>query len=338
MEKLTIYEAHVYDLTAKCQYVEPEHRGTFYGACHPYIIDHLLKLGVNCIQFMPVFDSVSTHWGYDTRSWFDLNPKYGTMTDFVLMCDMFRSNGIKVVLDVVYNHLHGDHQGVIKNKVNFSGCGDTVQVDKSLSVVKSSIDFWMEFVDGMRFDLAPILFREDNQFNPRGKFAQYIKGHADEGKLIIVEPWDAGGYFGHESYFVGQFPEFCLEHSDKIRDAVRQGTTHYVGEHYERTIGFATCHDGFTLHDLVSYNSKHNEINGENNRDGSDCNHSYNHGAEGPTHDQSIIFAREHAKKRMLENLRTSAYHIMLLMGDEFGRTQDGCNNGYKYPCPVIWP
>ena len=338
MEKLVIYEAQVYDFTAKCQYVEPEHRGTFFGACHHYVIDHLKKLGVNAIQFMPVFDSVNTSWGYDVKSWFDLNSNFGTLGEFKLMVDIFRSHDIKVILDVVYNHLHGDHEGVVKGDVGFSGCGNDVRVDKSLPVIKESIDFWMDIVDGMRFDLAPVMFREDNYFNPHGKFSQYIKTHHDNGKLIICEPWDCGGYQGYESYFVGRFPNFCLEHNDKIRDAVRRGGTYYCGENYKRYIGFITCHDGFTLEDLVSYNSKHNERNGENNRDGCDCNYSNNHGIEGPTDNQWILDARKETKRRMRENLQISCYHTMMRMGDEFNHTLNGCNNDYLHGTPIIWP
>jgi isoamylase len=341
MDQLTIYEAHVQDLTAKCQYVEKEHQGKFFGACHPYVIDHLKKLGVNAIQFMPVFDSVSTHWGYDAKSWFELNPNYGSLGEFKLMCKTFQDSGIKVILDVVYNHLHGEHKGVVKGGKGFSGCGDDVRVDLSLSVIQESINYWMQYVDGMRFDLAPVLFRENNYFNPDGKFAQYIKTHADNGKIIIAEPWDCGGYVEYGKYgfhFVGQFPKWCLEHNDSIRDAVRRGGTYYCGDNYKKYIGFATCHDGYTLADLVGYNNKHNEHNGEYNKDGCNNNYSNNHGEEGPTKNQWIIKAREKTKARMMQNLRTSCYHIMLLMGDEFGRTQNGCNNGYKTPCPVIWP
>ena len=337
MEKLKIYEAHIYDLTANCQYVEKEHRGTFFGACHPYVIDHLKKLGINAIQFMPVFDSVKTSWGYDTKSWFDLNPKYGTLNEFKIMVDTFKANGIKVILDVVYNHLHGEHDGVVYGDVNFSGCGDNVLVDKSLPVIKESIDFWMDIVDGMRFDLAPVLFREDNIFMPYGKFSQYIKTHHDNGKLIICEPWDCGGYEGYESYFVGQFPKFCLEHNDKIRDAVRRGGTYYCGDNYKKYIGFACVHDGFNLSDLVSYNQKHNERNGENNRDGSNCNYSNNHGVEGYTDNPWVINARRETKKQIIKNLRTSCYHIMIFMGDEMCHRQHGNNNNYLHENPLDW-
>jgi glycogen operon protein len=338
MEKLINYELHVFDLTANCQHVKLEDRGKFMGVCSPFIISHLKSLGVNCVQLMPVFDSVGTHWNYDSTSWFDLNPKFGTLSEFKAMVDTLQASGIKVVLDVVFNHVANDLMDKFKDDgVKFydwdiTGCGNTVDVKGSLPVIMKSIKYWLRYigVDGLRFDLADVMGREGGEFNPKAQFFTEMEQYKD--KILIAEPWSCA------SYSLNMFPDHWIELNDQIRDAVRKGGTYYCGKNYKKYMGFATYHDGFTLQDLVSYNSKHNHANGENNKDGCDNNLSNNHGAEGYTDNPWIIAAREETKKRMIENLKTSSYHITILMGDELGRTQYGNNNGYLRPNPVTWP
>jgi glycogen operon protein len=337
---MIIYECHIDGFSKLNNNIPEFKRGKFLGLCDEWTIRHLKSLNVDVVQIMPIFKNLNTYWGYDPVSWTEHNEKYGTLQELKQMISALHDNGIKVVLDVVYNHIHGDHKGVVKGDKAFSGCGDDVRVDLSLPAIKESIDYWMSIFDGMRFDLAPVLFREGNYFNPGGEFAKYIKTHADNGKIIVVEPWDLGcfvDYGKYGGYFVGQFPSFCLEHNDKIRDAVRQGKTYYCGSNYKKHIGFATVHDGFNLTDLVSYNQKHNERNGENNRDGSDCNYSNNHGTEGLTDNKCIIKARLNTKKQIIKNLITSAYHIMIFMGDEMGHTQNGNNNNYLHENHLNW-
>lgn len=241
---------------------------------------------------------------------------------------------------------------------NYSGTGNTI--NSSHYVVKQmildSLRHWVSemHVDGFRFDLASILGRD-----PKGNWVgdlSLLKDIADDpilaGTKLIAEGWDAAG-----GYYVGDFPTGWAEWNGKFRDTVRKfirgdnGTvtdlaTRIAGspDLFERrgrkpyhSVNFVTSHDGFTLWDLVSYNNKHNEANGENNKDGTDANYSFNHGVEGETNDMKIIKLRKQQIKNFITILMVSQGLPMILMGDEFCRTQLGNNNTYCQDNQISW-
>lgn len=208
--------------------------------------------------------------------------------------------------------------------------------------------------DGFRFDLATTLGREAGSFDPNGGFFDAIRQDRVLGAVkLIAEPWD----LGPGGYQVGNFPPGWFELNDRFRDVVRQywrGDEAMLPELAARLTGSAdlfdrrgrrawtsinkiTSHDGFTLHDVVSYNHKHNEANGEANRDGHNANYSWNHGVEGPTQDSAIIGLREQQKRNLIATLLLAQGTPMLLGGDEFGRTQRGNNNAYSQDNEINW-
>jgi isoamylase len=241
---------------------------------------------------------------------------------------------------------------------NFSGCGNTFNCNNPVvrNFVVECLRHWVAeyHVDGFRFDLASILGRAPNGAplsNP--PLLELLAGDPVLGRTkLIAEAWDAGGL-----YQVGCFPAYgrWAEWNGKFRDCVRKfikGDEGQAGEMAARIVGspdlyhgrgamasvnFVTCHDGFTLADLVAYNEKHNEDNGEGNCDGANDNNSWNCGAEGPTHDPNIIAMRRRQIKNALAILLVSQGVPMLLMGDECGQTQQGNNNTYCQDSPLAW-
>ena len=234
--------------------------------------------------------------------------------------------------------------------VDFTGCGNTLNVTQPqvLQLVMDSLRYWVleMHVDGFRFDLASALARELHDVDRLSAFLDII--HQDpvlSQVKLIAEPWDLGA----GGYQVGQFPVLWTEWNGQYRDTVRRfwrgdaGSTSEMAtrlagssdlyEHSGRrpyaSINFVTAHDGFTLHDLVSYNEKHNEANGEDNRDGENHNLSWNCGEEGPTTDPLVTRLREQQKRNFLATLFLSQGVPMLSGGDEIGRTQHGNNNAY---------
>ncbi|TDT71576.1 glycogen operon protein [Hypnocyclicus thermotrophus] len=286
-------------------------------------------------------------------------------------------NGIEVILDVVYNHTgEGNEMGptisfkgfdnsiyylLEKNKryyANYSGTGNTFNCSHTVvkELIIDSLRYWATemHVDGFRFDLAAILGRDSN-----GKWIgdmSLLKDIADDpilsGTKLIAEGWDAAG-----GYFVGEFPVGWAEWNGKFRDCVRKfikGDPGQVSELATRIVGspdlfykygrrpyhsinFITAHDGFTMWDLVSYNEKHNFPNGENNMDGANDNYSWNHGIEGETRDIKIINLRKRQLKNFMVILMLSQGVPMILMGDEFAKTQRGNNNAYCQDNETNW-
>ena len=302
-----------------------------------------------------------------------LNP----LQQFKMMVRTMHTAGIEVILDVVYNHTaEGNQNGPtlswrgIDNAayyrlapdpryyMDFTGCGNTLNMQhpKVLQMIMDSLRYYVtEFhIDGFRFDLASTLARELFEVNKLGAFFDIIHQDPILSKVkLIAEPWD----IGPGGYQVGNFPVGWTEWNGQYRDCVRKfwkgdgGTvaelaTRLCGSSdlYERSgrkpyasINFVTCHDGFTLQDLVSYNEKHNEANGENNRDGSDNNCSWNCGAEGPTDDPEILKLRLQQKKNIIATLLLSQGVPMILGGDELGQTQHGNNNTYCQDNELAW-
>ncbi len=299
------------------------------------------------------------------------------VAEFKSMVKRFHRAGIEVILDVVYNHTaEGNHLGPtlsfrgIDNSAyyrlepnrrfytDWTGTGNTIDIrhSRTMQLVMDSLRYWVTemHVDGFRFDLAPVLARGDVDVSPFSEFFDVVRQDPVVSKVkLIAEPWD----LGPGGYQVGRFPIGWGEWNGKYRDTTRKywrGDPGQVGEfasrlagssdlfeHSQRSpqssINFVTVHDGFTLHDLVSYESKHNEANGENNRDGSDNSLSRNWGVEGPTEAVHIIRMRERIKRNFLATLAFSQGVPMISHGDEVGRTQQGNNNAYCQDSPLTW-
>ncbi|MFL6061509.1 MAG: glycogen debranching protein GlgX [Marmoricola sp.] len=296
--------------------------------------------------------------------------------EFKAMVRSLHAAGIEVVLDVVYNHTaEGNHLGPtlsmkgIDNPAyyrleedaryytDYTGTGNSLNVrhPHSLQLIMDSLRYWVTemHVDGFRFDLAATLAREFYDVDRLSTFFELVQQDPVVSQVkLIAEPWD----IGPGGYQVGNFPPQWTEWNGAYRDTVRDFwrgvpdlgsfATRIAGsadlyEHSGRrpvaSINFVTAHDGFTLHDLVSYEHKHNEANGEGNRDGADDNRSDNHGAEGPTEDTAVLAARARDQRNLLTTLLLSQGVPMISHGDELGRTQEGNNNGYAQDSELTW-
>jgi glycogen operon protein len=285
--------------------------------------------------------------------------------------------GLEVILDVVYNHTaEGGHLGPTlsfrgidnaayyrladarSRSVDYTGCGHSLSVahPRVLQLIMDSLRHWVleMHVDGFRFDLASALARDVVEVDRLGAFFDIIHQDPVLSRVkLIAEPWD----LGPNGYQVGHFPVLWTEWNGKYRDCVRRfwkGHGGSVGELASRLAGssdlyahngrrpnaslnFITAHDGFTLRDLVSYNEKHNEANGEMNRDGSQDNESWNCGIDGPTNNLEVNALRARQQRNFLATLLLSQGVPMLQAGDEFGRTQQGNNNAYCQDSPLAW-
>jgi len=242
--------------------------------------------------------------------------------------------------------------------VDYTGTGNTLNTDNSVVVrlIADSLRYWVEqmHVDGFRFDLATALGRGAHNFHHHSRFFNAIARDPVLAKVkLIAEPWDLGDH----GYQVGGFPKPWAEWNGGYRDAVRDfwcgpighasdlarplsgssDTYAHSGRGPGASVNIVTVHDGFTLHDLVAYNGKHNEANLEDNRDGENHNRSWNCGAEGETDDEVVIALRERQKRNLLATLCLSLGTPLLLAGDERGRTQRGNNNGYCQDNPISW-
>ncbi|MPZ79844.1 MAG: glycogen debranching protein GlgX [Actinophytocola sp.] len=242
--------------------------------------------------------------------------------------------------------------------MDYTGTGNSLNVRSphTLQLIMDSLRYWVTEmrVDGFRFDLAATLAREFYDVDRLSTFFDLVQQDPVISQVkLIAEPWDVGP----GGYQVGNFPPLWTEWNGKYRDTVRdfwRGEPATLGEFGSRitgssdlyqddgrrpyaSINFVTAHDGFTLDDLVSYNQKHNEANGEGNRDGADDNRSWNCGTEGPTDDEKINHLRARQRRNMLATLLLSQGVPMLLHGDELGRTQQGNNNGYCQDSELSW-
>ena len=301
----------------------------------------------------------------------------GAIYEFKEMVARFHEAGIEVILDVVYNHTaEGNEMGPtlsfkgIDNAsyyrlapdpryyINDTGTGNTLNLShpRVLQMVNDSLRYWVTemHVDGFRFDLATILGREPHGFDEGGGFLDSCRQDPVLSRVkLIAEPWDCGP----GGYQVGGFPPGWAEWNDTFRDTVRaywKGDEGKLPELAARMTGssdlfnrrgrkpwasvnFITAHDGFTLRDLVSYNDKHNEANGEGNKDGHSNNLSWNHGVEGPTDDPEIRELRLQQMHNLMATLLFSKGTPMIMAGDEFGRTQHGNNNAYCQDNEISW-
>lgn len=246
----------------------------------------------------------------------------------------------------------------LRHNINWTGCGNTLNLDhpEVLRMVLDCLRYWVAdmHVDGFRFDLATTLGREGDRFEPEGRFFTALQQDPVlAGVKMIAEPWD----LGPDGYRLGGFPRQWGEWNDRFRDAVRgfwRGDPAVVPRLAERLAGssdlfqsggrgppqsvnYVACHDGFTLRDVVSYARKHNESNGEDNRDGDNHAVSWNQGVEGPTDDPEIIRLRYRQQRNLLATLLLSQGVPMLQAGDEFGRSQRGNNNAYCQDNEISW-
>lgn len=285
--------------------------------------------------------------------------------------------GLEVILDVVYNHTaEGNELGPTlsfkgidnasyyrlqpeQNRyyINDTGTGNTLNLShpRVIQLVTDSLRYAVQqmHVDGFRFDLGTILAREPNGFDNRSGFLKVCSQDPVLATVkLIAEPWDCGP----GGYQVGGFPPGWAEWNDKFRDDVRDfwrgeltataladrlcasaSVFNHQGRRPWSCVNFVTAHDGFTLHDVVAFNDKHNEANGEDNQDGSSNNRSWNCGAEGPTEDTAINALRDRQMRNLMATLLLSQGTPMVLAGDEFGRTQGGNNNAYCQDNEISW-
>jgi isoamylase len=296
------------------------------------------------------------------------------VAEFKQMVRALHAAGLEVLLDVVYNHTaEGNQDGPTlcfrgldnpayyrlaedrRYYVDDTGVGNTLDTHRpaALRLVMDSLRYWAQemHVDGFRFDLAATLGRGASDFDPSGAFLDAVGQDPVLSEVkLIAEPWDWGGYD------LGDFPAGWSEWNGRYRDTVRdfwRGTPGTLADFATRltgssdlfgrgrrptaSINLVTVHDGFTLNDLVSYDAKHNEANGEGNRDGNDDNRSWNCGAEGPTDDPSVLELRARQRRNFLATLLLSDGVPLLLGGDELGRTQRGNNNAYCQDNEISW-
>ncbi len=304
------------------------------------------------------------------------------LAEFKAMVKAFHNEGIEVILDVVFNHSAESEQtyptfcqrGIDDQTyywrndqgryINWTGCGNMLNLssDVGRKWVVDCLRYWVEqcHIDGFRFDLASVLGRDTPDFNSSAQLFTDIKNEPSLQNIkLIAEPWD----IGHYGYQVGNFPSYFAEWNDRFRDDLcrfwlwKSGEIGVFAERFagsidlfkkndrlpHTTLNFITAHDGFTLKDLVSYNQKHNEANGEENHDGRNENYSYNHGVEGSTESLSepqksaVENNRTFAQSGLLMSLLLANGAPMLLAGDEFGNTQYGNNNAYCQDNEITW-
>jgi isoamylase len=349
----------------------------------------LLPVHQNVPEAFLVQRGLTNYWGYTTIGYFAPHNGYsaevragrpgGQVVEFKAMVDALHRAGLEVVLDVAFNHTaEGGPDGPtlcfrgIDNTayyrtepgdpaiyIDTTGCGNALNLGDpiTLQLIMDSLRYWITemHVDGFRFDLAPVLARQEGAYSKIAAFLDMISQDpvVSQAKMT-AEPWDVGQM---DSYDLGRFPPLWREWNGKYRDAMRDfwrsdlirigefatrftgsvdlyGTT---GRRPTASVNLITAHDGFTLRDLVSYNDKHNEANGEDNRDGTSYNRSWNCGAEGPTDDPDILALRARQSRAMLTTLMLSFGVPLLLGGDELGRTQGGNNNAYCQDNEITW-
>ncbi|KAG5251014.1 isoamylase [Salix suchowensis] len=381
---LVIYEMNVRAFTAdKSSGLDPNTRGSYLGVIEK--IPHLLELGVNAVELLPVFefdefefqrrpnprDHLINTWGYSTINFFAPMNRYASRGggprnaswEFKEMVKALHGAGIEVILDVVYNHTNeADDKNPyttsfrgIDNKVIYTlFCRNTLNCNHPvvMELILDSLRHWViEYhVDGFRFDLASVLCRgtDGSPLDAPPLIRAIAKDSILSSCKIIAEPWDCGGL-----YLVGKFPNWdrWAEWNGKYRDDIRKfikGDSGMKGSFATRVAGsadlykvnkrkpchsvnFVIAHDGFTLRDLVSYNFKHNDANGEGGNDGCNDNFSWNCGFEGETDDHSIKALRFRQMKNFHLALMISQGIPMMLMGDEYGHTRYGNNNSYGH-------
>jgi glycogen operon protein len=387
--KTVIYELHVKGFTRRLAGVPDEVRGTFAALAHPAALAHLKALGVTTLEIMPCAAwiderhlhaaGLTNYWGYNPIALSAPDPRLapGGWDEVRQSVAALQAEGFEVIVDVVLNHTgESDVEGPVVSLrgidnatyyrldpadparyINDAGCGNVLRLDHpaALRLAMDALRAWALYggVDGFRFDLATVLGRRAEGFDPH---APLLAAIAQDPLLrdlkLIGEPWD----IGPGGYQVGRFPAGWGEWNDRFRDTMRKfwrGDGGMIGEVATRVAGsddlfkgtkppsrgvnFIVAHDGFTLADLVAYERKHNDANGEHNRDGTDANYSWNNGVEGETQDEAILAARRRDQRNLLTSLILARGTPMLSMGAELGQTQHGNNNAYAQDNPTAW-
>ncbi len=389
--KMVIYETNVRGYTLRHPELNESERGRFLGLANGAIVEHLKALGITSIELQPVCafadepflaaKGLRNYWGYNSIGFFAPAGRYAgadARAEFVEMVNAIHDAGLEVILDVAYNHTaEGGADGPTLSfrgldnlayyrtepddpglYVNDTGTGNTIDADHPFvqELIVDSLRYWSTSmgVDGFRFDLAPVLGRHPEGFDPAHPLLAAI---SNDDRLqrckLIAEPWDPGP----GGYQLGRHPATWGEWNDRFRDSVRRFWRGDAGEAAEfaarvsgsedifagkaagpaASINFVTAHDGFTLADLVSYQRRHNEANGEDNRDGHAHNYSANFGVEGPSDDPDILLQRRRQRLNLLATTVLSAGTPMLLAGDELGHSQQGNNNAYAQDNETTW-
>jgi isoamylase len=333
--------------------------------------EHLLRRNLTNYWGYNSIGYFAPHAGYSSSG-----TRGQQVREFKEMVRALHAAGIEVILDVVYNHTaegnewgptlafrgidNGGYYRLCDGRYysDYTGCGNTLDAVQPhvLQLITDSLRYWVTEmgVDGFRFDLASALARSSHDVDKLSSFLTVIQQDPVLSRVkLIAEPWDVG--IG--GYQVGEFPVLWMEWNDKYRDTVRDywrganpqlrdmayrlsGSSDLYesdGRHPYASINFVTAHDGYTLRDLVSYQGKHNEDNGEENRDGTNDNRSWNCGAEGETDDEAVTTLRRRQIRNFMTTLVLSTGVPMLVAGDEFGRTQRGNNNAYCQDNPISW-
>jgi glycogen operon protein len=340
---------------------------------HQFVNDHrLVDMGLNNYWGYNTIGFFAPHNAY--ASWGDRGQQ---VLEFKSAVKALHEAGIEVILDVVYNHTaEGNHLGPTlsfkgldnsryyrltedpRYYMDTTGTGNSLLMRSPhvLQLIMDSLRYWVTdmHVDGFRFDLAATLARQFHEVDRLSSFFDLVQQDPVVSQVkLIAEPWDVG----EGGYQVGNFPPLWTEWNGKYRDTVRdlwRGEQRTLAEFASRltgssdlyqddgrrplaSINFVTCHDGFPLHDLVAYNDKHNEANGEDNRDGESHNRSWNCGVEGETDDPDVLRLRARQMRNFIATLMLSQGVPMISHGDEFARTQGGNNNAYCQDNELAW-
>lgn len=340
---------------------------------HQFVNDHrLVDMGLNNYWGYNTVGFFAPHNAY--ASWGDRGQQ---VLEFKSAVKALHEAGIEVILDVVYNHTaEGNHLGPTlsfkgldnpsyyrladdpRYYMDTTGTGNSLLMRSPhvLQMIMDSLRYWVTemHVDGFRFDLAATLARQFHEVDRLSSFFDLVQQDPVVSQVkLIAEPWDVG----EGGYQVGNFPPLWTEWNGKYRDTVRdlwRGEPRTLAEFASRltgssdlyqddgrrplaSINFVTCHDGFTLHDMVAYNDKHNHANGEDNRDGESHNRSWNCGVEGDTDDPAVLELRARQMRNFIATLLLSQGVPMLSHGDEFARTQRGNNNAYCQDNEISW-
>jgi glycogen operon protein len=383
-----IYELHVKGFTRTHPDIPVPLRGTFAGLGHPAAIGHLMRLGVTTVELLPCAAwidephlqtlGLSNYWGYNPVAFCAPDPRLapGGWAEVRAAVDAMADAGIETMLDVVLNHtgegpawgptlsLRGlDNAGCYRlhpdnpaRYIDDAGTGNILAFDRPqvVRLAMDSLRAWRRLggVSGFRFDLATVLARRADGFDPAAPLLAAIEQDPELRTLkLVAEPWD----LGPGGYQLGRFPAGWGEWNDKYRDGVRsfwkgEATTLgelarrmsgsqdvFPGRAPSRSVNFVVAHDGFTLADLVAHETKHNQANGEDNRDGADVNRSWNNGVEGGTSDPEVLNARRKDQRTLLATLMLSRGTPMLAMGSELGHSQNGNNNAYSQDNALSW-
>ncbi|MCE9649794.1 MAG: glycogen debranching protein GlgX [Parvibaculum sp.] len=386
-----LYELHARGASMRREDLPADERGTFAALTDPRFIDHLLKIGINAVELMPIHAFVQdrylvdkglrNYWGYNSLAFFAPEPAYlsnRTLDDLRIAVRRLHEAGIEVILDVVYNHTaEGNENGPTlsfrgldnasyyrlvpgeeRHYINDTGCGNTLNIShpRVLQLVMDSLRYWVNafHIDGFRFDLGITLGREGDGYNVGSGFFDAIRQDPVLSRVkLFSEPWD----IGPGGYQLGNMPPGFGEWNDRARDSIRRfwrgdegmraslarnitGSADLFEKRFRKpwsSVHFIAAHDGFTLRDLVSYAEKHNDANGEDNRDGHNDNCSANWGVEGPTDDPDIEATRRSLQRAMLATVLIAHGTPMLLAGDEFNRSQGGNNNAYCQDNELSW-